>query len=151
MKGLVIFWSRFVGWVIFFIGVPIGFMAWRFELFSKVSQIKISGWGLVAIILVAVFLVSLLRYLTKSKEYSYLKQVLKGLMFPVIPLLAVWYMLNYFEDSIVQLEQFIGVLAISEAVAVIVNPMPKWVSEKTKGETEDIIEAFLTKREQLKK
>ena len=140
----VVLWNIF-GWVI-----PIGFIIYRFNLFQKVSQINLNGGIILCAIIFFIFLIVLLSYIIKSKKYSYIKQILKGVIFLIIPLALVFICLYYARNMIDRLLQIVGCLLISETIAIVVNPMEEWTYEQSKGEEENFINYVLAKREEKK-
>lgn len=129
-----VFWMRFALWTLFACVLPFLFIAWRFELFGKVGQFQLSGWGIVGIILVFVFAITVVRYvkLAFSAKYSLIGQVLSGFCKIIIPLLAVLAILNCVRDSIDAMIKVMGVVIICEAAAIPLNPLPKWAYEMQK-------------------
>ena len=73
-----VFWARFILWTILSCVLPFAFIVWRFDLFHTISKVQIGGWGLIAIIIVAVFVFTVIRYvkLALSAKYSLIGQVL---------------------------------------------------------------------------
>lgn len=140
----VILWNIF-GWV-----VPIAFIIYRFNLFQKVSQINLNGGIILCAIIFFIFLIVLLSYIIKSKKYSYMKQILKGVIFLIIPLALVFICLYYARNMVDRLLQVVGCLLISETIAICVNPMEAWTYEQSKGEEENFINYVLAKREEKK-
>ena len=148
-KDKEIFWVRFVGWVVFCL-LPIVFVAWRYGLFSKVTKISVSGWALFCGLILFVFLAIFLNYLLKVKKWAYWKQIVKGVLFLILPLSACLYGLYCARDTIDQLLQVLGVCILCWTVAIVINPMPGWTYEVSKGETADMFDYALDRREQKK-
>ena len=53
---------RAIVWTIFAAVLPFSFIAWRYDIFKKGSELQLSGWGIIAVIIVAVFAIILIRY-----------------------------------------------------------------------------------------
>lgn len=145
-KNKLYFWIRFSVWIITSLIIPIGFINYRYQLFTKVSKISVSGWILLVGVIVFVFSIILIRYILHSKKYSYFKQIIKGCLCLIMPLLFVIYCLYWARDTIDQLIQVLSVCCLSWTVAIAVNPMPKWTYEQSKGEQEEFINYVLDKR-----
>ena len=79
-----------------------------------------------------------------------MKQILKGVIFLILPLALVFICLYYARDMIDRLLQVVGCLLVSETIAVCVNPMEEWTYEQSKGEEENFINYVLAKREEKK-
>lgn len=150
-KQKLYFWIRFAVWIVCSLILPIAFINYRYELFSKVSKITLSGWCLLVGVIVFVFSIILVRYILHSAKYSYFKQVIKGAVFLILPLLFVIYCLYCCRDTIDQLVQVLSFCCLSWVVAIAVNPMPKWTYEQSKGEQEEFINYVLDKRVENKK
>lgn len=124
-----IFWIRFSLYVLFGWVIPVGFLIWRFNLFNKIDAISIGGWGIVCILFTAGFFIRLMKQVKKGLPYSLGSQVLEGYMKVVIPLLAATLCIYAVQNLIEQLIQFLIVLVISEAIAIPLNPFPKWIHD----------------------
>lgn len=145
-KELLTFWIRFVVWTIFACVAPVGFIVWRFELFSKVSAVQFGGWGILAVIIIAVFIISVFRYVSKGMmRWSMTKQVILGVCKVTIPLLALYWILSAISNNITIFLQALAVVIACETVAIPINPLPKWVDEKTQGQINSPIDYFFQK------
>lgn len=131
------FWFRFGIYVLFGAIVPFVFLVWRFNLFGKVSSISIGGWGIVAIIFIAVFFIRLFKAVRKGLPYSIWTQILDGVVKVIIPLAVAATIVYLFKDLTMQIFQFLMVVVICELVAIPVNPFPKWIHENKIEEEND--------------
>ena len=138
-----LFWTRFGIYVLFQIVVPITFLVWRFKLFQKISTVSIGGWGIVVIILVTAFFVSMIKYVKKGLPFSFLTQCLNGIMKTIIPLIAVAFILNWLKGSINELSQFVIVYILCQIVAIPANPFPKWIHDNNLQQEENKTRRFL--------
>ena len=141
---------RFVLWNIFAWFIPISFIIFRFNLFQKVSHINLNGGIVLCAIIFFVFLIVFLRYILRSKKYTYYKQIIKGVVFLILPLALVFICLYYARDMIDRLLQVMGCLLLSETIAICVNPMEQWAYIQSQGEYENAMDYLLAKREQKK-
>lgn len=128
------FWARFAAWTIFSWLLPCAFLVWRFDLFRKIGQIQIGGWGIVAIVITAAFVFTIIRYVKRafSNRYSLIGQLLGGFCKIVIPLLAMTLILYSVRESINLMIQVMGCVTICEAIAIPLNPLPKWAYDAQK-------------------
>lgn len=138
-----LFWTRFGIYVLFQIVIPITFLVWRFKLFQKISTVSIGGWGIVVIILVTAFFVSMIKYVKKGLPFSFLTQCLNGIMKTIIPLIAIAFILNWLKGSINELSQFVIVYILCQIVAIPANPFPKWVHDNNLQQEENKTRRFL--------
>lgn len=145
-----IFWTRFAIWILFSLVAPIGFINYRYNLFGKVSKVSLSGWFLLVGVILFVFTIILIRYVLHSRKYSYAKQIIKGVITLILPLLFVIYCLYCAKNTIEQLIQVLSFCTLSWCVAICVNPMPKWTYNQSKGEQEEFINYVLDKRVERK-
>ena len=128
------FWIRLVLWTLCACVLPFLFIAWRFELFKKVSKLQLGGWGVVAILLVAIFVLAVLKYvrLALGAKYSLTGQILKGVCKIIVPLLVLIGILICVRDSVWTTIKVLGVVTFLEFVAIPLNPLPKWVYDMQK-------------------
>ena len=138
-----VFWIRFACWSIFACIVPVVFIIWRYDLFTKITAIQFGGRGMLAIIIVATFLIVLANYIKKAfSKRSMTKQIISGICKVVLPLLTLLLVLYSIRNNIDLFLQALGCVIISEAIAIPINPMSKRVYEESKGATEDTIDYF---------
>lgn len=149
-KAKRVFWIRFALWCLFACILPVCFIGWRYDIFGNSATMKLSGWGLIAVIIAAVFGFSVFKYIKAAfkAEYSMLWQCISGFFKIVFPILLVAVALNTVKDSIDKLVQALSATAAFEAVAIPLNPMPKWVFDKTKGAMQSPIDYFFKKRDE---
>lgn len=141
-KKVLIFWSRLLAYLVFAIVIPVGFLIWRFKLFSKISTISIGGWGIIAIIIVAATFVSMLKYIKKGLPFSFFTQCITGVIKIIIPLVVTLLIINTLKDSITELMQFLVVYIACQCVAIPVNPFPQWVHDNKLEEEENKFKKF---------
>lgn len=143
------FWSRFAAWALLACVLPFTFIAYRFQLFKTVSKVQIGGWGIFAIIILAVFAIGVFRYikLALKTKYSFWIQCINGICKIVIPLLALYIILYNIRNNLDLFLQALGCVILCEGAAIPFNPMPKWVYEKQKEvrdeEKKDTVDYFI--------
>lgn len=128
-KKTLIFWGRLVTYFIFSIAIPVGFLIWKFKLFSKISTISIGGWGIVAIIIIAASFISMLKYIKEGLPFSFVTQCINGVIKIIIPLVVTLLIINTLKDSIDELINFLVVFIFCQCVAIPVNPFPQWTHD----------------------
>lgn len=72
-------------------------------------------------------------------------QILSGLIKVILPLLLVYLVVNAIEGSIHQFKQALFVVIGCEAVAIVVNPFPKYMHDKGIEKTENLMDTFIEK------
>ena len=137
------FWYRFSLYIFFGLIIPFVFLVWRFRLFEKVSKVSVGGWGLIAIIFVAVFFIGLLKAVRKGMPFSFATQVIEGLCKLTIPLIIACSCIYFMQDLMTEMFQFLCILTVSETVAVIVNPIPQWSHENHLEAQESKVKSIL--------
>ena len=155
------FFSRLVLWFICAAGLPFAFIAWRFDLFTRVSAIQISGWGIVGIVIVALVILSAIKYIkiAMNAKYTLLGQILGGFCKVILPLIVFLLILKGLRDNIDMMIQVTGCVILCEAVAIPINPLPKWAYEMQKDvrveerkETMDyLLDGFFNRKDDSKK
>lgn len=128
------FWIRLGLWLTFAGLIPFTFIALRFKLFQKISKLQFGGWGVIAIIILALVAFTVIKYikLAFSNRYSLIAQILTGFCKIIIPLLAFWAILISTRDNTMVMIKVMGVVIVSEAIAIPLNPLPKWAYEMQK-------------------
>ena len=145
-----VFWSRFVSWAMFSCILPFLFIVYRFKLFGKISKIQIGGWGIVAIVIAAAFVFTVIRYikLAFAGRYSLVGQILSGICKVILPLGIFMVLLYNIKNNVDIMIQVLGCVISCEAIAIPLNPLPKWAYDMQKdvrdSEKKDTIDYLLT-------
>jgi hypothetical protein len=141
-----IFIIRAIAWSIFACILPVVFIGWRYDIFKQVSKVSLSGWGLIAIIIIFAFLYAFIKYIRAGLgPWSMLKQVLNGVFKVLLPLLILLLICMAIKSNIEYFIQALGCVLICETIAIPVNPFPQWVYEQTKGRFESVIDMVANK------
>lgn len=122
------FWLRLAAWAAFAVMAPIGFLAWRYGLFTASDGVRVSlnGWGILAVIIIGFFLLYVIKEAKRGMpEGSMLVQCLNGYGL-LIPLVLCILILESIKSNIDYLEQVLIVIVVCEAIAIPINPMPRW-------------------------
>ena len=125
------FWIRFAIWVTLAAVVPFVYMAVAYGLFSSGggSAKSLSGWGVVAIIFVSIVLIYIINQTKNSLPAgNFMRQCISGFM-ALIPLFAAILIIHSVRNVLDEFERFLIVVLICEAIAVPVNPLPKWAMD----------------------
>lgn len=147
-----VFALRAVLWAVFAAGMPVAFIGWRYDLFKKVGTLQLSGWGMIALVIALIFVHVLVRYIKAGfVEWSMTKQVLNGVIKVLIPLGALYALCIGIRANLDYFIQALGCTIVCEAMAIPINPFPKWIYEKSKGRFESMVDymadAFNGKKE----
>lgn len=141
-----IFWAKAIIWSVFAWIIPVCFIGWRFDIFSKASSFSLSGWGLIAVVITFIFALTVVKYIKAGfKEWSFVKQIIMGVVKIIIPLGALLGICIAIKTNIEVFIQALGVVLFSEGIAIFVNPFPKWVWEKSEGRFESAMDFWADK------
>lgn len=136
-----IFIVRIILWSLFACVIPVVFIGWRYSLFEKVGGLQLSGWGLIAIIIIFVFLYVIVKYIRAGFiEWSMTKQIINGICRVVIPLGALLAICISLRNSLDIFIQALTRVLFSEIIAIPLNPFPEWVWKKSQGRFENTID-----------
>lgn len=139
-----VFWMRMGFWALFACILPVSFIVWRFDLFSK--KPSIGGWGIVVIIIVAVFVLSLIKYVKAGMKFSLVKQVINGVCKVIIPLLVAVLMLECLKNEIDLAIQVLTITITCECIAIPLNPLPQWAYDNRNEEIESIFDIMWSRK-----
>lgn len=142
-----IFVARVILFIIFGCVLPFTFIAWRYQIF-KGTQISLTGWGFIAILIVFFFVWYCLKVLKNSIPFSMTYQILSGFIKVILPLILVLCIVNALEDSIRLFKQALIVVICCEAVAILINPFPKFMHDKGIEKTENLFDLFFKKKKE---
>lgn len=147
-----VFWGRFAAWTVFSCVLPVAFIAWRYDLFTKVGTLQLSGYGVVAVIILAAFAIAVCKYVKRAMDakWTMAGQCISGTAKVIVPLFALFLVLKAMEQSIGIFIQCLGVVIVCETIAIPLNPMPRYVYEATEGRTQDTIDYFFRKVDERK-
>jgi hypothetical protein len=126
------FAARAFTWAAFAAILPFMFIAFRYGIFKNQGTIAISGWGIIAVVIVAVFLIGLLGYLKQGMREGMAKQCIVGFCKIVVPLLMVLAVVQGIRSNIDLFVKALGVTIACEIVAIPINPFPAWLEERRK-------------------
>lgn len=124
------FWIRFSIWFALAVAVPFSYIAVEYGLFgTKEQHTTLSGWGVVALIFVAIMLISIFRQTMKGLPYgSMARQCITGYT-ALIPLFFAILLIHSIKNSMESFERFLIIVLVCEAIAVPINPLQRWAME----------------------
>lgn len=125
------FWIRFGIWVSLAAIAPFTYLAIAYGLFSNNGGEgkSLSGWGVFAVVFVSIVLIYIINQTKNSlPNGSFMKQCIGGFM-ALIPLIAAILIIHSVRNVLADFERFLIIVFVCEAVAVPVNPLPKWAAE----------------------
>lgn len=127
-----VFAIRFVLWAACAAVLPFAFIAWRYDIFTTASKIKLTGWGFIAVIILIVFVSTLIKYVYKGLKPGLAKQCVFGFVSIVLPLVILYLLITSIEDSIRLFKQALGCTILCEAAGIPLNPFPAWLAKRAK-------------------
>ena len=100
---------------------------------------SISGWGLFAILIVAFFVLGLLRYVKLGLKIKnvFVTQCISGFCRIILPLTCAYVLITGMKENLDAFLQALGCIILCELIAIPVNPMPKWVLDQQKDVAAD--------------
>lgn len=141
-----IFAVRALIWSLFSCFIPVGFIGWRYDLFKKTGELQLSGWGLIGIVILFVFLYVVVKYVKAGfTEWSIVKQIINGIVKVILPLGALLAVCVSLKDNLDTFIQALSCVLLSEVIAIPVNPFPEWVYKKTQGRFESAVDFIVNK------
>ena len=125
-----VFGIRVALWITFAGILPFSFIAWRYGIFQPESKIKLSGWGIIGIIIVIVVAITLASYIYKGMKQGIVKQCIGGFFKIILPLVILLLFVREIKSNIKLVEQALGCVILCEAVAIPINPFPSWLEKR---------------------
>ena len=132
-----VFAIRFVLWATFSAILPFIFIAFRYGIFGSQSKISLSGWGIIGVVIILVFLITLVRYLYQGMEPGLAKQCVGGVCKIVLPLVVLLLLVVEIKNHIQLVEQALGCVIVCELVGIPLNPFPEWLERRRIEKGED--------------
>ena len=131
MNPKAVFITRLVATFMFAVVGPITYILARFKPFDYSEHLSIGFAGIVAIIIFGVAVCVLIKYYLAGMKakFNMTKQILEGIYRILVPIAAALAICYVARTYINQLIEIFAVLIPFEAVAIVVNPLPKWAFE----------------------
>lgn len=127
-----VFWSRLALYITFGLFIPVGFLIYRFNLFTPTTKLNIGGWGIAAIIFTAVFVMKLAEMASALYEEGLIKSCIDSFRKVFMPLLAATLCIFAVGEFWKELLQFFIIITVCEPIAYVINPMPEFVGQINK-------------------
>lgn len=137
-----VFLTRAFAWAVFAAGLPFAFIAWRYGLFMGTNTIQLSGWGMIGVLILAIFTLTLLNYLKKGLKTGFFKQCATGFVKVILPLLIVLLIVEAIKQNIILFEQALSCVIMCELIAIPINPFPAWIEKKNSEQQEEKYEGM---------
>lgn len=131
-----IFWIRLIGFILIGGLIPFIYLVIRFNLFSKLSTLNIGGWGIIAIIFIAVFIITMLKIVKKGMQFSFATKCINGIIKVIMPLGIFLVIIYFMKDYIDELFNFIVIVLCCEMIAIPLNPLPEWANQSKENKEE---------------
>lgn len=133
--------------LLFSLIAPCAYLIIRYDLFKPTSALQIGIWGIAVICIFLSVITTLIRYYLEGMKtkYSFLKQVLEGLIKVVLPLALALVIIVWVGDNVSLLKESLLVIIPCESVAVFLNPLPKWCFENNVEGIGEIADKIINK------
>lgn len=144
-----IFIARVIGFCLFGCILPFIFIAWRYDIFrvhNEISpRVSLTGWGFVAVLIVFFFIRYCMGVLKRAIPFSLTYQIINGFIKVLMPLILFYIVITAIANSIDLFKQALLITIICEAVAIVINPFPKFMHDKGIEHAEGIMDLFIKK------
>lgn len=145
------FWIQFGITILFGLIAPLTYLFIRFNLYNIKQTINL--WAIISIAIIFIAGGYMLKYIFSIKtKYYYYVQIVKGVVKVILPLLFVLIFAIWFKGKtellVKNLHLFIEALIViigCEAIAICVNPLPKWAFENNVEGFTDIMSSAIKK------
>ena len=107
-------------------------------------KISFSIWGLIAIIILIVFVLKLFNGLRKGMKPGIAKQTIDTICKITIPIIVFIFTFDWMSSFAEEFTQFLIVLVICETIAGVVNPLPQWCFENNIDMTTGILKEIMS-------
>lgn len=125
-----VFGFRVFLWAVCAAVLPFAFIAWRYDIFTPQTKIKLTGWGFIAIIILVIFISTLIKYIYKGLRPGLAKQCIFGFVSIILPLVVLYLLVTSIESNIGLFKQALGCVILCEAIAIPLNPFPAWLAKR---------------------
>lgn len=136
---------RFFFFTIFALVLPVLFIGWRYQLFGRVNKMSLSGWGVIVLLIIIFFVRYVAKMVKRAEPYSMFNQIVTGFKKIILPLFILFILLNTIKGNIDLFIQALQVTIISEAIAIPINPLPKWAHDHGIEQQENLMGKFVKK------
>lgn len=123
------FCIKLILWLFFAWIVPILTIVDKYDM-VKNGTLKYTGWGILAFIISFIFVIVICGYIAKIFKWSMGLQIFNGVRLVLVPLFFMLIGVDLIVNNIDNVKFILVVSFISEAIAIPLNPFPKWLYMK---------------------
>lgn len=123
------FWIKLILWLFFAAVVPIMAIVDKYDMIKN-GTLKYTGWAILVFIIAFIFITVICGYISKIFKWSMPLQIFNGVRLVLVPLLFVLIGVDLIVSNIANVKYILVVAFISEAIAIPLNPFPKWLYMK---------------------
>lgn len=120
-------------YVIITLCVPIGLLAWQFNLFKKPGVLQLTGYGIIALIIAVFILKGHIKRAIEDMDKCILRTVLQNIL-RIAPYIFFWFVLTFLEDHIIKVRFIIFWSIVSNTVATFFDIWHTTLVEKCQKE-----------------
>lgn len=107
-------------YVVLSLAIPIGLIAWRFDLFKKPGPLQITGYGIIAIIIAFFIFKGHLKRAVDDMEHTWVRTVIQNII-KLIPLVVFWAILMFMESFLDKIKFILFFTIIGYILAAFVD------------------------------
>lgn len=123
------FWIKLILWLFFAAAVPIMTIVDKYDMIKN-GTLKYTGWAILVFIIAFIFITVICGYISKIFKWSMALQIFNGVRLVLVPLLFALIGVDLIVSNIENVKYILVVSFISEAIAIPLNPFPKWLYMK---------------------
>jgi hypothetical protein len=123
------FFIKLILWLFFAAAVPIMAIVDKYDMIKN-GTLKYTGWGILVFIIAFIFISVICGYIAKIFKWSMALQIFNGVRLVLVPLLFMLIGVDLIVSNIANVKYILVVAFISEAIAIPLNPFPKWLYMK---------------------
>lgn len=124
------FWVRFAIFFSVAFLAPMIYLTVRYHLFQPTTStsVNIGFWGVVVIGILCCSIAVLVKFYLEGMKtkWSWAKQIIEGFVKLILPLCFTLFVVIWLGDNITHIKEALYIIIPCEALAIIVNPLPKW-------------------------
>lgn len=125
-----VFTIRLIAWALFSAILPFIFIVWRYGIFQTNCTIKLTGWGIIGVIIIIVFAITLLKYVYKAMKPGLFRQCVEGVCKILLPLTILLLLVVEIESHISLVKQALGCVIVCEIIGIPLNPFPAYLEKR---------------------
>lgn len=123
------FFIKLILWVFFAAAVPIMAIVDKYDMIKN-GTLKYTGWAIIVFIIAFIFISVICGYIGKIFKWSMPLQIFNGVRLVLVPLFFMLIGVDLIVSNIANVKYILVVSLISEAIAIPLNPFPKWLYMK---------------------